>query len=402
MGGNGYYYFYDWNYSFPVDFCSSSRVSLPIEVVLPLNLPDTLKNCNAVSIQSPANLGTYRWNNGATTNNITTLNSGLYTLTITGSNCTATDSVRVIIPERLRLPAGNPLCGRTLSSNYANSSSTYNWSNGRTTATITITATGTYRLTVNEPSGCVLIDSLQVTRFGTVPTITLPGTPAYCNQAVLNAQNSGAQYLWSNGTTTQTATFASAGTARVTVTNTDQCTATSQASFTLDAQPQAAFNIQPIAGNPLRYQFVNSSTGNTANQWDFGFITSQAQSPTVNFPATGRYVVSLVVTNSCGSSTLTNSVDLPLANEYTLNSEFNLRPNPNNGIFLIELPESLNTEIIIVNLYNLYGQQLHQQKWQANNRKQLDMQTVLSSGIYYIKITDDGGNQVWYTRFVVD
>ena len=399
------YYFYDWRYSYPVDFCSSPRVSVPIDLILPTNLPDTLRDCRQtiLSIPNVNPNASYRWSTASTTTTITATQAGTYYVTVTGQGCTATDSTLVIIPQKVGLPPSTILCGTLLKTNYSTLPNiAFLWSNGKTTNQITVTAPGTYKVTVNEPGGCVLIDSVSITRLSSPPTINLPSFRAFCQNANFDVTTPNARYLWSDGRTTPQVTFNSGNNAQVTVTNADGCAASAQTNYQIESQPQAAFTYQPSPTNPLRIQFTNTSIGNTTNYWDFGIANSSALSPSFTFNSSGSYQVQLVVGNSCGTTTVTQMLVLPLATENTETEAITLYPNPNSGSFTLNIPETLISQPLNLTIHNAYGQVVLQQTLKASSAQSLPVKLGNSAGMYFIQLTDTATNKTWYTRFVIN
>ncbi len=67
-------------------------------------------------------------------------------------------------------------------------------------------------------------------------------------------------------------------------------------------EPLAAFEIQQNCINPFNVSFINNSVGADSTFWDFGYDelntdTSSVLEPTVNYPGTGCYEVTLIVFN---------------------------------------------------------------------------------------------------------
>ena len=112
---------------------------------------------------------------------------------------------------------------------------TYSWSNGATTQSITVGASGTYTVTTNAVPICVQ-GTLPCTScgYGTAsatvivnphPTVNLGNdtTLTQGNTVTLNAGNAGSTYLWSTGATTQTINVTAIGTYWVKLTNAGGC-----------------------------------------------------------------------------------------------------------------------------------------------------------------------------------
>jgi len=110
-----------------------------------------------------------------------------------------------------------------------NTGSIYLWSTGETTQTIDVTSTGTYSVTVTNPTtGCTATDNLTVT-VNYTPVAGFTYTTAGLTAIFTNTSTDGASYSWSfgDGTTSTEAdpshTYATPGTYTVTVTVTNGC-----------------------------------------------------------------------------------------------------------------------------------------------------------------------------------
>jgi hypothetical protein len=184
---------------------------------------------------------TYLWSNGETTQSISGLTAGTYTVTVTDLNgCTANCMVTVQEPG-CNLSAN--ATGTNVSCNAGTDGTaiatatgnlvpvTYLWSNGETTASITGLVAGTYTVTVTETPTCTAVASYTVTEPLVMDAVcsktdatTIGGAEG---TATVNATGGTAPYtyLWSNGETTQSISGLTAGTYTVTVTDLNGCTA---------------------------------------------------------------------------------------------------------------------------------------------------------------------------------
>src|SRR5205814_1686772 len=106
---------------------------------------------------------TYSWSNGATTEDITGLAAGTYTVTITDANgCTTnlpvkvgTDNVTIAaIPVITNTTCSASIGAINLTVSGGTSPYTYSWSNGATTEDISGLAAGTYTVTISDANGC--------------------------------------------------------------------------------------------------------------------------------------------------------------------------------------------------------------------------------------------------------
>lgn len=128
----------------------------------------------------------------------------------------------------LELGANISVCDET-TLDAGNPGSTYEWSTGETTQTITITETGTYSVTVTNPSsGCSVTDNITVT-VNYTPVAGFTYTTDGLTVIITNTSTDGASYSWSFGDgatsdeTNPSHTYAEDGVYTVTVTVTNAC-----------------------------------------------------------------------------------------------------------------------------------------------------------------------------------
>ncbi len=184
----------------------------------------------------------------------------------------------------------------------ASNGTTYLWSNGATSKTITVTSSGTYTVTVTTTGiGSSTASPITVT-VNSLPiaNITTSGATTFCSPgSVTLTATAGSSYLWSPGNqTTQAITASTSGTYNVRVTNSNGCTKVSSNSVvTANAAPVATItpngSLTILQGANVT---LSASTG-SSYLWLPGGQTSQ--SIVVN--TAGSYTVR--VSNSSGCST---------------------------------------------------------------------------------------------------
>ncbi|MCX6268972.1 MAG: hypothetical protein NTW16_16730 [Bacteroidetes bacterium] len=215
---------------------------LPTAVITPSG-PTTF--CTGGSVILTASGGTsYLWSNAATTAAITVTASGTYTVTVTNaSNCSSTASRTVTVnplPTAVITPSGpTTFCAGGSVILTASGGTSYLWSNAATTAAITVTASGTYTVTVTNASNCSSTASSTVT-VNPLPTavITPNGPTTFCaGGSVILTASGGTSYLWSNAATTAAITVTASGTYTVTVTNASNCSSTASTTVTVNPVP---------------------------------------------------------------------------------------------------------------------------------------------------------------------
>lgn len=149
------------------------------------------------------------WSNGDTTEDISSLPGGTYSVTITdANNCQVTGTYSIIEPAQLSLSMSatainctDPNSGEaSVSVSGGTASYSYAWSNTGNTATITSLPIGTYTVTVTDAQGCIAIDSVEVTG-NTISSFDLGADHYICNgdTATLGAGLAGT--VWSTGDT---------------------------------------------------------------------------------------------------------------------------------------------------------------------------------------------------------
>lgn len=204
----------------------------------PVITPDTAQICTGQSVVLASSSGTsYLWSTGETTQSINTTFIGSYTVTVSnGSGCSAVSDPAIITGGTSLVPVitisggGSIFCQGTSRTLTCNAATGYLWSTGGVSSSISATVGGTYTVTVTDAYGCTAsaTTSLIMKASPATPTITTSGPQVICtNGRVTFTSSSSASYLWSNGATTAQVIIRSAGTYRVTVSNTSGCTASS-------------------------------------------------------------------------------------------------------------------------------------------------------------------------------
>ena len=197
--------------------------------------------CTGDSVVLVATSGTailYEWSTGAFGTSITVSTSGSYSVTVTDfSNCTGVSSaITVVVTNGLNptITANGPtsFCPGGSVTLSASVGATYLWSTGATTQEITVSAAGSYTVTVTDGTGCSGTSApttISITT-GLTPTITASGPTTFCQGGSVSlSASTGATYLWSTGETGKDTTVSAAGSYTVTVTDGVGCSGTSTA-----------------------------------------------------------------------------------------------------------------------------------------------------------------------------
>ncbi len=160
-------------------------------------------------------------------------------LTVTSGSCsTSAASVLVTVnalPTIVALVVSGPttFCQGGSVVLGAQNAASYLWSNGETTAGITVTATGNYHLTITDINGCSATSGNVPVSVKTLPSagISANGSPTTlcAGNSIALSGSGGTAYQWNTGATTQNINVSVTGNYSVTVTGANGCVAVSTA-----------------------------------------------------------------------------------------------------------------------------------------------------------------------------
>lgn len=193
------------------------------------------------------------------------------------------------------------LCQGTSVNLVATANTSYLWSTGATTQSVTTSSAGGYTVTCTNSSGCTKVSSTTTVVVNPVPVVIIipSSTTTLCTggSVTLNATG-GAAYAWSTGATTQSITTSLAGAYRVTVTNVYGCTGSSAlTTVTVNAIPPTP---SITASGPL--SFCNG--GNVTLMAPAGYTYSWSNGATTQniLVTTSATFTVTVSTGSCSST----------------------------------------------------------------------------------------------------
>jgi len=211
---------------------------------------------------------TYSWSNTATSEDLTSLTAGTYTLSVTDANgCTASTSTSITEPTALALtpsmtPAScNPDGTASIAVGGGTASYTYLWSNNATTSTISGLNAGTYSVTVTDANGCSAISSINVLQSTGLTAVATELLPILCSggSATIDVTASGGTAPYTGtGTTTSTA-----GLQTFTVSDANGCTA----STTLNVVDPGVILLNVVATDVTCFGANDGSVTSNLMQW---------------------------------------------------------------------------------------------------------------------------------------
>lgn len=358
--------------------------------------------CGGSIVLDAGNSGaTYLWSDASTAQTLSATSSGSYNVVVTNTfNCSSTDTVNLTINFLPTVALGNDtsLCGGSITLNAGNPGMDYLWNNSTTNQTLTVFISGMYAVTATDTTtGCNSSDSINVT-IGTVPVVDIGNDTIQCGGVItLNAQNTGATYLWSTSASTQTITVNSSGTYSVAVTNTDGCTTNDTVLVTIHTLP--AVGLIPFSGpvcNDLTSFTLNNGTP-PGGVYSGTSVVGNVFNPQAAGVGIHPITYTVTDTNGCSNSstqniTVNNCIGIiENANVY----EVNVYPNPTQGMFTLAINNG-SIEELIVTIVDMQGKTIFtsRDKNIGNEfKKQIDLSDV-SKGIYFIKLNTGSGVKV--------
>jgi PKD repeat protein len=156
--------------------------------------------------------------------------------------------------------------------------------------------------------------------------------------------------------------------------------------------PDAGFESE-IMG--LEVAFTNQSMDAASYAWDFGNgTTSTEENPTHTYTANGTYLVTLVVTNECGSDTTTQEVVIEVSGQINPDflEVFEVFPNPNNGTFVLHLQGVPTGDRIQIDIVDVLGRQIYADKLDFGTQsvKHTIQLPNTASGAHFLRLWHNG------------
>lgn len=227
-------------------------------------------------------------------------------------------------------------------------------------------------------------------------TITANGSTSICSgdTVTLTAPIGATSYIWyPNNETTQSINVSNAGNYYVNYI-VDSCSAVSN-----------TININISNNNPIA-NFSYTSSGSLVNfnnlsqfgnsyYWDFGDgNNSTSINPSNTYLNNGTYTVVLIVTNSCGSDTISQTINVTSVGvEDIKNMEISLFPNPAKNYLLIK---SNSSDIISYEIIDVFGK-IIKNNFESKSSFNIKINDI-AKGVYFIKLKTE--NEIIIKKFV--
>lgn len=254
------------------------------EVVLPKNItvnqyptPQIYGDnffCQNGSIQLTAAGGdTFVWNDGSTTPQISVSTQGVYTVTVTENNCSASTYTYISqYSNPIPIISGDlQFCDGSFTNLTATGGTNYHWNSGQNTASIQVNAAGSYHVTVTDDNGCTATTSVQTTTL-TMPNLSITGNNSLClGDSIILVAFGGNNYIWSNGETSSSLTISPNTTTpySVTATNENNCSATESITVTVNPTYYHTISDNICQGNAYTNNGFNLEQQNSAGVFTY-------------------------------------------------------------------------------------------------------------------------------------
>jgi hypothetical protein len=294
--------------------------SIDIQVQAIVNVPCNNTPAGQIFINPAGGSGSgyaFNWSNGATTQNITGLPVGSYTVSVSDSRlCTASKVVTLTYDQAptSTVTSTNTGCfgsaegtaavvaaGGTLP--YA-----YSWSNGANSDSVSNLAAGTYIVTVTDANFCQSTDTVVIAQQGAIGLV-LDVTQPSCHGVSDGVANAGATagtspytYLWSNNATVTPISNLAPGAYAVTVYDANNCA--SDTTFTITDPAAITPSVTSINDSCYGGQSGTALASATGGTPGYSYLWSNsANTDNINGLPAGSYSVTITDSRNCSVST---------------------------------------------------------------------------------------------------
>jgi len=343
-------------------------------------------NLSVLNAEQPYTL---TWSNGATTEDLSGLLPGDYTISITDVNNCSYSAVYTVGNNSGSLNFGqsaiqNESCGNSNGSLNISVSGgvapySYVWSNGSTSEDLTGLSEGTYNVTVTDALGCEISSSYSILNGSGALNVSGQSSSALCSnangsitQTILDS-NGPVQFSWNTGATTQNINGLLPGTYSCTITDASGCQIVN--SYTV-GQVNGDLSVSGIL-------VTNESCGNangainittTGNNLSYAWSNGQTSEDLTAIPV-GNYTCTISNAQGCSVSTgaitvINNAGGMVVSNQAIVNATC----NQSNGS-------------IDVGVFG--GQSPYNYSW--SNGGSVEDISGLPAGVYTLQISDANG-----------
>lgn len=394
------------NYSVTVtdaNGCSASKqfvISLGVKVSSGVVKQITCNGANNGSVDITAGGGTspytYKWSNGPSTEDVSGLGAGNFTVTVTDSKgvsatatYTITDPPALVVNGTTTPPASGGSDGAiNLTVDGGVKPYQFTWNTGSNTEDLPALAAGSYTVTVTDANQCSKVATFAVGDLGVNLAITQVACAGDATGSINATPTSGTapySFRWSSGATTQQLNNLKAGQYGLTVTDAAGKSFTSSVNVTEPARLLVSVDLSGSVATA-------TTTGGTA-PYTYKWTPTNFNTPTATLPD-GAHTI--VVTDAKGcQATSSKLVGIP---GECYDGKTVITPNGDglNDNLIILCSDQYTNRIEIFNSYGqlVYSQDNYSNDWDGRDRSN----SALADGVYYwvMRVTLDNGDRRIY------
>lgn len=336
---------------------------LPAPVAL-ITGTDTI--CAGANITLTASGGSsYLWNTGTGTStvSISPTTNTMYSVTVTTGSCTDTTSINITVnpsPTAI-ISGGASICAGYSVTLSANGGSSYTWSTGSTSTSITVTPTGSTSYSLIATTGsCSDTTNLYLNVSPTPTAYAGPDTTLCEGSSITLVGSGGNAYTWSNGVNTQNNSVSpTLSTLYSMTTSIGACSDTDEVMVTLAPLPVITTNGNATILFGSSANLSATTITGASYYWSpsNGLSCTNCQNPVANPTTTTKYFVTVVDSNGCTTlDSLIITVDIKCPELY-IPTAFSPNGDGQNDVFFIRGDCFVNFYLVI---YDRWGEKIYE------------------------------------------
>ncbi len=331
---------------------SGCSITAPTGIVTDVICPGDLNGAIDITPTGGTSPFIYSWSTGATTEDITGIAGGTYSVTIIDSlGCMGAASFAVNEPAAFAPGFSNTnVTCKALSNGAVNMNPsggtgpyTFLWTNNATTEDLSGVPAGTYTCDVTDSAGCLftvqatISEPSGITTTSSVSDVKCNGDSSGSATVIGAGGNGGFSYLWSIGGTSSTHMNLWAGNFSVTITDSKNCSFTENVTISQPPAFVVTYTMGPPSGPLACDGVINLNVSGATPPFTYLWgpaSQSQTTSSATNLCDTTHCVD---ITDSAGCLADT-CISFSLTALADIDFELSVWPNPNEGTFSISLP----------------------------------------------------------------